>query len=146
MATTATTRAGAAKPVKDSMNDGLVSVMCSQAITVNPTAADILQLVPIPRNARIVDVTVTFTDMDSNGTPTITFTVGDTQTTSTANRYITTSTVGQTGGVARLNNQVGHMFQFLTDGTIDLTWGVASATFASGTLTCTVIYSTDLAA
>ena len=145
MATTATTRAGASKPVKDNIR-GVNAVTCSHSVTANPTAADILQLVPIPKGARILDVIVTMTDLDTNGAPTVTFTVGDTQTTSTANRYVTTSTVGQTGGVARLNNQVGHLFTFGTDGTVDLTWGVAAATFAAGTITCTATYVTDLAA
>lgn len=144
MATVTATRAASTKPLKDGRGTHVVT--SSYSITANPTAADILQMVPIPKGAKIVDVLLTSTDLDTNGTPTITMTVGDTQTTSTANRYITTSTIGQAGGVARLNNQVGSLFVFTTDGTIDITFGVASATFASGTITLTVTYVTDLAA
>ena len=92
---------------------------------------------------RILDVILSATDMDSNGTPTVAYTVGDG---GSANRFITTSTIGQTGGVARLNNQVGHAYEYTADDTIDVTVGTASATFVAGTLTLTVLYTTDSAA
>lgn len=143
MATVTASRAAASQPVKDSINNGTVTVCASYSITANPTASDVLQLVPVPRGARVIDVVLAATDLDTNGTPTITMTVGDG---GSANRFITTSTIGQTGGVARLNNQLGHLYEYTADDTIDVTFGVASATFASGTITLTVTYTTDSAA
>ena len=117
MATVTAARAAASQPVKDSMNDGVVSVVGVYSVTANPTAADVIQMVPVPRGARILDVILSATDMDSNGTPTVAYTVGDG---GSANRFITTSTIGQAGGVARLNAQGGHLYTFAADGTIDV--------------------------
>lgn len=143
MATVTATRAGASYPLKDSINNGTVTVCSTYSITANPTAADILQMVPVPRGARIIDVTLSATDLDTNGTPTITMLVGDG---GDNDRFITSSTIGQTGGVARLNAQTGFLYEYTADDTIDVTFGVASATFASGTIQLAVTYTTDSAA
>ena len=146
MATVTSTRAGSTKPVKSGVHGNVHVVTSSYSITANPTANDYLQMVPVPKGAKIVDVILTSTDIDTNGTPTVAMTVGDQDGTPSDNRYITTSTIGQAGGVARLNAQGGHLYTFAADGTIDVKFTTASATFASGTITMTVIYTTDAAA
>lgn len=144
MATVTATRAGATKTARDGV--GTHTVLSSYSITANVTANDVLQMVPVPKGARIVDVVLTSTDIDTHGTPTVTMIVGDTDSTDDTDRYITSSTIGQTGGVARLNNQVGHLYEFTADGTIDITFPAVAATFASGTITLAVTYLTDDAA
>lgn len=142
--TTTSTRAGASKPVKDNITD--LNVVCCQHTLTVPGAADVLQAVPVPKGARIVDVTLTSTDSDTHVSPTLEMKVGDTDSTDDDDRYITASAIGTTGGVARMNNQAGHLYTFTADGTIDITFSAVAATFAAGTITLSVTYCTDAAA
>ena len=141
MATTTSARAASTKPVKDGV--GTHVVMCTYTLSANPTAADVIQMVPVPKGARISAVRLASADLDTNGTPTITMKVGDG---GDDDRFITSSTIGQTGGVANLNAQTGLGYEYTADDTVDITFGVASATFAAGDITLVVEYTTDDAA
>ncbi len=143
MATQTSTRAGSRQPVKDDMAAGLVTVISVHSLTATP-GTDTIQMVPVPAGARIVDVTVACTDIDT-GTAVL-LTVGDTDGTDDPDRYVTSSTIGQAGGMARLNNFAGVGYEFAADGTVDVVFTVAPTTFAAGTLTLTVSYTTDSAA
>lgn len=143
MATTTATRAGSTKPVKHGVHGNVHVVSATYTPTANPTAADVVQMVPVPKGARITEVILGSADLDTNGTPTITIKVGDG---SDDDRFITSSTVAQAGGITRLNAQTGHNYKYTADDTIDITFGVAAATFASGDITLSVHYTTDDAA
>lgn len=104
-------------------------------------AADIIEMVRVPRGAYVVDVICAADDLDTNATPTIAFTVGDQGDT---DRFITSSTIAQTGGVARLNATAGADFTYTADDTIDITFGTAAATFAAGDITLKVLLSMNI--
>lgn len=143
MATSTSTRAGSTKPVRDGAHGNVHVAVCTYTLSSNPSAADVVQMVPVPKGARIVEVVLGTADLDTNGTPTITMKVGDG---SDDDRFITSSTIGQTGGVTRLNAQTGTGYEYTADDTVDITFGAGAATFASGDITLSVHYVTDDAA
>jgi hypothetical protein len=65
--------------------------------TIASAITDVYQMVPMAKNERAVGgMLIVETDMDTNGAPTIILNVGDGVDT---DRYISASTIGQTGGV-----------------------------------------------
>lgn len=124
-----------------------VTVIGTYALAAALAAGDIVQLVKVPKNAYITEVLVAVPDLDTNGSPTITFTVGDQ---GDVDRFITSSTTGQAGGVVRLNAlpsvsssliATGAGYRYTAEDTIDLTVGTGPATGAtSGTIVCCVTY------
>jgi hypothetical protein len=102
---------------------------------------DVIQMVKIPAGAKIVDLTLSCTDLDTNGTPAIVLDVGDG---SDTDRFIDGSTIGQAGGIARLDQHGGHGYAYSAEDTIDVLVQVAPATGAtSGTITLTVKYTME---
>ena len=91
---------------------------------------NVIEMIPVYAGETVVDVTLMSTDLDTNGSPAIDLNVGDA---ADVDRFITTSTVGQAGGVARLNDNVGHVYT--ADDTLDINIETAAATGAAGTLT-----------
>ena len=103
-------------------------------------AGDVIQMIKVPAGARILDVILACDDVDTNGTPTIVLDVGDGGDT---DRFIDGSTVGQTGGVSRMNSAVGADYTYTADDTIDIRLDAAAATKAAGDVHLTVLYSTS---
>ena len=62
---------------------------------------DIIEMIPVAAGERVVDLQIVSEDLDTHGTPTITFDVGDGD---DVDRYIDGTTIGQTGGFARLGD------------------------------------------
>lgn len=109
----------------------------SAALVLN----DVIQMFKVPSGATIHEVILGTDDLDTNGTPTVKLDVGDT---TTANRFISASTVGQTGGVARMDQQGGVGFKYAADTMLQVKVNTAPATGASsGNVTLTVTYSMD---
>lgn len=127
IASTVTTRGGT----------GIVSVSATYEIAEAIEADDIFQMVKVPKGARIVDITLATDALDS-GTDAIVLAVGDV---TTADRFITGSTVGYSGGIAKLNQVDGMGYVYPADDTIDVTCttGPDSGT-ATGTISLTVVY------
>lgn len=99
----------------------------------------------LPQAATIVDAILACDDCDTNGTPTLALTVGDVGDTA---RIITTSTVGQTGGVVRsnLNGSVsyGLNYSYVADiNGVDIFVRVSAsaATAAAGTCRLVILYT-----
>ena len=90
-----------------------------------------VSLFKVPANFTVVNASVFVTDMDTNGSPALVFSIGDAN---TAARIVSVSTAGQAGGsatiVAGLNG-----FQFTAETEILWTTTTASATAAAGTVT-----------
>jgi hypothetical protein len=97
---------------------------------------DVIQMVKIPSGATILDVTLSSTDVDS-GTAVV-FAVGDG---SDDNRFISGSTIGQAGGVARLDQFAGLNYTYTADDTIDINVTTAAGTAVAGTLELNVVYT-----
>lgn len=103
-------------------------------------AADIIEMVKVPKGATVTSVELSSSDVDTNATPLHSMSVGDG---GDADRFILASTIGRAGGVARMDNYVGHGHKYTADDTIDITVVAAAATKAAGTHKLTVRYTLD---
>jgi hypothetical protein len=97
-------------------------------------------MVKVPAGATILDVTMACTDIDTDATPAVALQVGDG---GSATRFIGTSTIGQGGGVARLDQFGGLGYQYTVDDTIDVKISTVADAKAAGTLTLAVRYTLD---
>lgn len=98
-------------------------------LALNKTVA----LFKAPAGFTVVDHMGYVTDIDTNGTPAVVFTIGDS---GSANRFLTTSTAGQAGGaIAALVPSTGLGYRFTSDTEIVWTTTTAAATAAAGTFT-----------
>ena len=147
MASTFTaTKAAAGHHIKDykpalQCIESVYTVTAGAALVIN----DVIQMLKVPKGARVMEVILAATDLDSNVTPLITLDVGDGD---DPDRYIAASTIGQTGGTVRLGSGITTLteaFTYTADDTIDVLVKAAPATGATTfSIRLTVIYSTDL--
>lgn len=116
----------------------IVSVHGTYELAAALVADDVIQMVKIPAGARIVDMTLAADDLDSNVSPAIVLAVGDG---TTADRFITGSTIGQGSGIQKLNQVDGMGYVYTAADTIDVKVTTGPATGAtSGTINLTVVY------
>lgn len=110
----------------------------SYTMTTTPANGDVFEMLRVPRNARITGCTLKSTDIDTNGTPTVTLTVGDSGDT---DRLITGSTIGRAGGTdSALVSSTGQFYQYTTETVISVAISAGPATGAVGTLELAVKY------
>lgn len=112
---------------------GVTAVVADLVVTAAATN-DVFEMVKIPRGAVIYDVILTAANIDT-GTALV-MTVGDGGDT---DRFITLSTVGQAGGIARMNNQAGAGYSFTADDTIDITVTTGATGIEAGSPVVTLI-------
>lgn len=138
MATTFTLPAAGVPAKTPGVGSTAVTVYAELALTVAPVINDVYQMIKVPNGARIIDWTLGSDDIDSNGAPAVTLSLGDGNSTA---RYVSASTIGQTGA-APVNASVkaGFGFVYAADDTIDILVAAAPATFAAGTIRCAVTY------
>jgi hypothetical protein len=141
MATTQSARAASTVQQRADVGPFVIVDSLTHALAANVTADDIIELIKVPRGARIQEVVMTITDMDTHGSPTLAFEVGDGGDT---DRFITSSALGTTGGTVRINSLVGLNYQYTADDTIDIKWNTAAATFAAGSFSIVVMYRLDV--
>jgi hypothetical protein len=118
----------------------LKSVFWTVTCAASPATTDTINFGYLPKNARIVLAVLESTDMDTNGSPTLTLNVGDS---GSAARLFSASTVGQAGTLSSAIATTGAGY-ITTDKT--LITGVAqanAATGAAGTLYLTVFYTVE---
>lgn len=124
---------------------GAIGVL-SQVVTVG--TADLvesgtLDIGYLPANAKVVDVVMTATDMDSASSPAIVIDLGDA---GDPDRFINASTVGQTGTTIRAGNDLTTSATWSVHGgfaeptLIYATIVTAPGTAVAGTLMVNVIY------
>jgi hypothetical protein len=114
-----------------------VTVYQELAIT-QAGAGDTFRMIPIPSGARVIDWSLGSDDIDSNGAPAVTLSLGDS---GSSARYVSLSTIGQTGAApvdAKVKTGYGNLYT--ADDYIVITVGTAAATFAAGTIRCHVVY------
>lgn len=90
-----------------------------------------VSLFKVPANFTVVNASVFVTDMDTDGSPALVFSIGDAN---TAARIVSVSTAGQDGGSATIVDGLNG-FQFTAETEILWTTTTASATAAAGTVT-----------
>jgi hypothetical protein len=130
---------GVPLPHSPSANVLMAATVSYSIATTELELDDIVQMVKVPAGATVYDVILVSTDVDTNGTPTAKFDVGDG---ADDDYYIAASTIPQAGGIVRSNALTAKPKTYTVDDTIDLHVDTAAATAAAGTVSLTVIYST----
>jgi hypothetical protein len=105
--------------------------------TINLLATDLVlnaqtAVCRVPAGFVLQNYTLTVTDLDSNGSPTLQLQLGDS---ASAARIMAANTVGQAPGTVTTLAASGSYYQFPADTDILLTASTASATGAAGTAT-----------
>jgi hypothetical protein len=107
------------------------------SITAALTTSDVIQFGYLPDYARVIDAYVEATDMDTNGTPTLAFNIGDS---GDVDRLFAATTAGQAAGVTRMTAATGFGHRYDTATLITGAPSTNAATGAAGTLALTVLY------
>ena len=117
------------------------TVSAVYALTAALELDDLIHMVKIPAGATLLDVILDVPDLDSDGSPAITLSVGYT---GALEAFISQSTVGQAGGIVRLSVPGGSQKLFAAADTIQVSATAAPATGATeGTIKLTAIYTMD---
>jgi hypothetical protein len=120
---------------------GLASNVHCQRFKVSITAAlttsDAIEFGYLPIYARVVDATIKATDMDTNGTPTLAFNIGDA---GDVDRLFAATTAGQAAGVTRMTAATGFGHRYDAATLITGAPSTNAATGAAGTLELFVFY------
>lgn len=115
-----------------------VSVAVTTAMIDN--ANDEVELLWVPAGAVICNVELRATDMDTNGTPTLKFDVGDD---GDEDRLIAATTTGQTATFTTTLEATGFLYKYATATKLKAFVNTAAATAAAGTLYFRVEYFVD---
>jgi len=105
---------------------GLNQITCRYKVTAAMSAGDVIQMCPVPKGALILDTILYAQDMDGTS-GSIEYGVGDG---SNKSRYISGSTVGQSGGrdVMDASNATKAVAYTSADDTIDIVVSTAATT------------------
>ncbi len=104
-------------------------------ITTAPAAGDVFRMVSLAPGERVWDLQLISDDLDSNAAQTLVLDVGDG---ADVDRYIAGSTIGQTGGMDRMDEASTEAaakamnYSYTAGDTIDVTVKTVAATFATG--------------
>lgn len=103
---------------------------------------DIIQMVPVPLGATVLEVILSVDDLDSGAALVLDVGDGDDD-----DRYILGSTIGQTGGTVRLGSGIAangancQAYEYTAEDTIDIHVDTAPAGGGTGTLRLAVCYT-----
>lgn len=117
-------------------NQGFSRTMKCLGSDVALVAADLalnatVGLFVVPKGFVLTSLSVVVPDMDTNGSPTLVFSIGDA---ASAPRFIATATTAQAGGTNVTLAAAGLNYEFTADTEIVWTTTTASATAAAGTI------------
>ncbi len=101
------------------------------------TTSDVLDLFDLPPRARVVDGFVKSSDMDTNGSPTFAWNIGDS---GDADRYFAAANAPQTGVVVRMTLATAIDYVTTAKTRVKLVPSANAATFAAGTLVVMIGY------
>lgn len=85
----------------------------------------------VPAGFFVTGIIAVSTDMDSNGSPTLALSVGDS---GSATRFLSSSTIGQAGTTTQTLASTGLLYEYTADTDILVTATTGSATAVAGTL------------
>jgi hypothetical protein len=113
-------------------NARLIGVQNFPILAADLALNNTIQLFVAPKGFIVMGHYCSVSDMDTNGTPTVTFSIGDA---TTAARFLSASSIAQTGGTntSMVASAIG--FQFTADTNVAWLTAAAAATAAAGTLT-----------
>jgi hypothetical protein len=121
-------------------NAGVQYARATVSCAAAPTTADTLNFFYLPANARVLGGYLSATDMDTNGTPTITLNIGDA---GSANRFFAASTVAQTGSAALEQAVTGLDYKPAAKTLVTGVAAANAATGAAGSVTLTLLYAVE---
>jgi hypothetical protein len=128
-------------PVAPSAAHGQASdvqiLYCSVTLSAALTTADTFSFFTLPANARVHRAVLKSTDIDTNGSPTVTINVGDA---GSATRYFSASTVGQAGTVDTTMQAAGTFYKPTSKTAIIGSVQANAATGVAGTLELAIHY------
>jgi hypothetical protein len=114
---------------------GHVDLRFSITSTSAFNSADVLNFGTVPKGFRLLGAVLESSDIDTNGSPTVTINIGDA---GSASRIFSAATVGQAGGVTSTIAAAGNDFQFTDDTLIVGAFAAGPATGAIGTISVTL--------
>lgn len=101
---------------------------------------DVINLFWVPKGAVITGITAYATDMDTNGTPTLKFDIGDS---GDVDRLLVASTIGQAGTLTTALAVTGFLYKYTARTLITCSVNAVAATGAAGTLYVALNYFVD---
>lgn len=107
---------------------GAVATRTTDAVTGRT-----LGLFKVPRGFVCTAIYLALTDVDTNGSPTASVTVGDS---GDDDRFVAASNIGQAGGSTTTLASTGLYYEFTAETEVFLKFATGSATAAAGTATC----------
>lgn len=117
------------------IENGVIARTALYNFVLAQSAGDVIQMVPIPKGAFIIDVDTQFTP--GAGGPVLTWLVGDGNAT---NRY--QASVSATLATLQRNTG-GHGYSYSAEDTIDILIGAVASATAAGSVRLTVTYAMD---
>jgi hypothetical protein len=105
---------------------GRISLLTTDLDVGSTTAAFV-----VPKGFVVTGIIAVASDMDTNGAPTLTLSVGDA---ASGTRYLSASTIGQGGTSTQTLASTGLLFENTVDTEIVITATAGAATAAAGTL------------
>lgn len=130
-------RKGVSGPLKAG---AVIHATATVTCTAAPATTDTLQFFYLPAGATVLYAILEASDMDTNGTPTLTLNIGDS---GSAARYFSASTVGQAGTTAVSTAASGINYLNTAKTLVTGTAANNAATGAAGTVTLTILYRMD---
>ena len=119
---------------------GVQVARASVTCTAAPTTSDTLNFFYLPAGARVLGGYLTASDMDTNGSPTLTLNIGDT---GSANRFFAASNVAQAGTAALQQAASGLDYRVSARTLVTGAAQANAATGAAGTVTLVLLYSVE---
>ena len=117
------------------IEEGLIARSAIFTVTTAASQGDVIQMIPIPKGAHIVDVAVLALAPVSM---TYTLAVGDGN---SSTRFISSAT-GGSQVITRANAGLGYSYS--VEDTIDVTWSVIGSASISSTVRLSVLYEMDM--
>lgn len=99
--------------------------------TTDLATGSVVKAFVVPRGFVATGIIAVATDMDTNGTPTLAISVGDS---GSSVRHLSSSTIGQAGTTTQTLASTGLLYEHTADTEILVTMTTGSATAAAGTL------------
>jgi hypothetical protein len=99
--------------------------------TTDLATGSIVEAFMVPAGFTVTAIIAVATDMDSNGSPTLALSVGDS---GSGVRHLSSSTIGQAGTTTQTLASTGLLYNYTTDTKILVTATTGSATAVAGTL------------
>lgn len=124
------------------LENGVVSRSSQFTFTTSASAGDVVQMVPVPKGAQIVDVSLAINGGMATGSN-LAFSIGDGN---SASRYAGSASVAAaTNGNAifRMTNGGGLGYSYSTDDTVDVVLGTVGSMSAQMAMRLTVTYQFD---